>query len=478
MSLPRPERLLLLGLLPMVVQLTLDLLLQPMEALIGDMPDDAFFYLVIARNLARGLGFTFDGLLGTSGFHAPWLILSAGLVSLSGPDRLELLPRLFVAMHGLFALAASWLFGRFLLDIGLDLGRALLGMLLVGMAAVASFGVGMEMPLVQLCLWGLMLAWRRPLPWLQAALSAALVLCRLDMAPLLLTGILLLKRRSWPSLVGGLMGAACVLAFNTLIAGEPFSTSMSLKGLGGLSWRLPRLDAELVYRHVSILALVGLVPTIYGLIRRVFRADPWPWVLLSVALLHISLELLLNNLVGPWYYQPLAWTLIATGLASLVGLRAPWLLLAGAVYFLRLSPPPGDGLHPTVQRFARGLALQVPPGQTILAEDFAGILAWYSDRPIFPADGLVASPSYRAALVEGRALEPAHEAGIRWYAVTRRRESWLETLPHVDRVQPYFLPVPPTMVDLGEQDPLLVEIDPRSRRLFALFRLPARTVSP
>lgn len=41
--------------------------------------DDSFFYAVIARNYAEGLGFTFDGIAQTNGFHLLWVLLLSAL---------------------------------------------------------------------------------------------------------------------------------------------------------------------------------------------------------------------------------------------------------------------------------------------------------------------------------------------------------------------------------------------------------------
>lgn len=50
-------------------------------------PDDAFYYFVIARNAALGLGFTFDGLLATNGFHPLWALALTPVFGLfQGPD--------------------------------------------------------------------------------------------------------------------------------------------------------------------------------------------------------------------------------------------------------------------------------------------------------------------------------------------------------------------------------------------------------
>lgn len=50
----------------------------PIPVLIArTLPDDAFIYFVIARNIASGLGATFDGVTQTNGFHPLWALALA-----------------------------------------------------------------------------------------------------------------------------------------------------------------------------------------------------------------------------------------------------------------------------------------------------------------------------------------------------------------------------------------------------------------
>ena len=48
--------------------------------------DDGYYYFQIARNVARGAGFTFDGIHATNGFHPLWLLLQAPLFRIFGGD--------------------------------------------------------------------------------------------------------------------------------------------------------------------------------------------------------------------------------------------------------------------------------------------------------------------------------------------------------------------------------------------------------
>src|SRR3954454_5873330 len=83
--------------------------------LVGIVPDDAFYYLQIARHLAAGHGSTFDGVHATSGYHPGWLALLVPLAAalpepaslLRGALILELL------LHAATAFALTGLFRRF-----------------------------------------------------------------------------------------------------------------------------------------------------------------------------------------------------------------------------------------------------------------------------------------------------------------------------------------------------------------------------
>jgi hypothetical protein len=81
----------------------------PLERLILIVPDDAFYYLQIARNLAATGQSTADGFSATNGYHPLWLAVLTSLAAII-PDR-ELLLRAGVVTSFLLHLVASWLVG-------------------------------------------------------------------------------------------------------------------------------------------------------------------------------------------------------------------------------------------------------------------------------------------------------------------------------------------------------------------------------
>jgi hypothetical protein len=90
------------------------LLSRPVPWLVGIVPDDAFYYLQIARHLAAGHGSTFDGVHPASGYHPGWMallvplaaVLPASSALLRGALTLELL------LHAATAAAMVGLFRR------------------------------------------------------------------------------------------------------------------------------------------------------------------------------------------------------------------------------------------------------------------------------------------------------------------------------------------------------------------------------
>jgi hypothetical protein len=458
--------------LPGGLLLLLNAWARPFERVVGNVPDDAFFYLVLARSAVRGGGFSFDGLHETAAVHFPWLLGVLALVTGFGPDEVLRLPRLLLLAHGLLGLVAALLFGRLLLEQGLGASRSALGVLLVGCASTATYGAGMETSLLLVALWGLLLAWRRDAPSTHALLALALVAVRVDMAPLLLLSLPLLRRRCAATLLGGLAGLLLTLTFNLVVGGEPWSSAMAMKALGSVEARLVRLDASVVLRHTPRLAMLALPLACIGLLRGEARRAPILWLTTGGLLALLLAQFGLNNLVAPWYYIALSHALTGAALCSVPSWSPRLLLpLLGLPWALSLARAPGEGLHANVMRFALELPSRLPDATPLLAEDFPGMLAWYADRPVVTGDGLAASPDCRRALLRGELLAWSHEHGVRWYVSTRRRAPWLEGLPRVDRVHPPFLDVPPSVIPLGSSAPRLVRVDPGTQRVLALFEL-------
>lgn len=417
--------------------------LAPIEQIGGRVPDDALFYLVLARRLAAGEGFTFDGVSPTTGFHPAWLALVAALVPTHQPD---LGVRGLLALHGLVTIVSVLLLDRISSKAGASSLWSGVGAAAAGAWGASAYGLGMETALVGALALAVLGVERRGSALL---LGLAMGLTRVDAIPMLLGA----GRRAPAALVGGLGGVAITLGFNRLVAGEWASTSASIKGLGTVAERLSRLDLGVVWRHVPGPALAAVVAIGIGL--AMGRRLP-PNITLSIVggMAWIAASYLFNNLVGPWYFLPLTWVLVA-GASGRGGLLTTLL----AVALVRGVGLPAPGLHATVVAFARDIAVLAPADARIVAEDFPGAIAWFGQRTVFPADGLAASPDYRRALTTGAALSWWQARGATHYAVTRRREAWLFERPLIDRIAPPFLPVPPSTVPLDADRIVLSRAD-------------------
>lgn len=127
------------------------------EYLVTHLPDDAFYYFQIAKNIAHGRGSTFDGVVPTNGYHPLWMILITPLFALFS-DPLKAVHASLV-LGGLFFLASLGVFAIFLKRLGVPR----LGILLLSLAWVANpftryFALnGLETSLAILCLLSLLL---------------------------------------------------------------------------------------------------------------------------------------------------------------------------------------------------------------------------------------------------------------------------------------------------------------------------------
>lgn len=169
--------------------------------------DDGFYYFQVARNLASGAGFTFDGLNPTNGFHPLWLFLITPLFAFAqaGP----LLPlRLLLVVSALLSAGCAVLLYRLLRAAGSRAGGVLAGTLWIVLPRIhdLTMHAGVEAGLNAFCL---LLFWNYVVtfPIVQKHISRQLlnagglallaVLARLDNAFVVGLGMLWLWWRLW-----------------------------------------------------------------------------------------------------------------------------------------------------------------------------------------------------------------------------------------------------------------------------------------
>ena len=111
-------------------------------ALVSRVPDDAFYYLEIAARLARGQGFTFDGIHETNGFHPLWQLLLTPFAAFLHGDALI---RGALVVGLLCSFAAVLLVMRVVWRLG-GAGPALFGAIVASQFVLRSWVNGMEGP--------------------------------------------------------------------------------------------------------------------------------------------------------------------------------------------------------------------------------------------------------------------------------------------------------------------------------------------
>jgi hypothetical protein len=119
----RWDRLVIIAAVVVAAALGVSILAAPVGRLVVIVPDDAFYYLQIARNLVATGRSTADGVSVTNGYHPLWLAIVTSLAAII-PDR-EWLLRAAVGMSVLLHFVASWLVGaRVTQMVGRAWGRA------------------------------------------------------------------------------------------------------------------------------------------------------------------------------------------------------------------------------------------------------------------------------------------------------------------------------------------------------------------
>jgi hypothetical protein len=436
--------------------------------------DDSWIHLQFARNLADGLGLSYNPGELVTGSTAPlWTALLALLFPL--PGGVVLWTKLLGAGLHLAGIDATWRLAR---ELGLPRGLSTLAAALTLATSwlVWSALSGMEIPLfILLSLWGMVLHLRErndPVrPPLSLAVLAVAVLARPEGILLLLLAALdrLLAFERRPSLRNLLAGAAlavCALAgpilFYAWAGGSVLPTTYAAKGGGAVRHLLPD------FRYLA---------NVLGLF---FRPQPWMTLLagsgavalasrlggdraardtgLLPALWLFGLPLAYSLLTpGPTkmlgnfgrYYFPLFPVLIVLGVLGLEpavstlasrlrspGVRASLGTLGAAVLLAptlfnffqgeRLYVQNVANVEESDVAIARWLAARLPPEASLAVNDIGAIKYFLPNRVIDLAS--IATPEI------GREVGRATAAGVPWSealaaAVARRRPDYVVVFP-------------------------------------------------
>jgi hypothetical protein len=398
--------------------------------------EDGFYYFQIARNVAAGLGSTFDGVHATNGYHPLWLAVLVPLfraVPATDPGLAAA-----VALQSLLFAAGAVLLYR-LLRRHAGPAASVLGVAAwIGLAYRESVG-GLEFALHGVCLLAAMVLWdgwsagaleRRRAGALGAALCAC-VLVRLDNAVLVaLAGAACAWRQrraggSWRAVAA--VAAPPVLALLAYAAwsgwafGAPSPVSGAVKrewsqylllhdpayARGGLAlaklhqlvWPFTALPLRYplvlaVGGYGAAAALAARVPALRALLP--FAA----WSAVQVALAAVWFHGEVSFLGAPWYFavQPvMAVLLLAAAAERLAAVRprlAPLAWAAAAAVAAATAVEAARWHRRDPERVTYDAAEWVRahvPADAVLASWHAGALGYLSGRRVLNLDGLVNS---------------------------------------------------------------------------------------
>lgn len=431
--------------------------------------DDAFYYFGVAKNVARGAGFTFDGLHRTNGFHPLWLFTVTPVFRIVVDDTAAL--RAILLLQLVFVTGGCiGVFRVLKRRIGSDAALAAALALVALPGSWSILASGLESSLLLLFF---IAAWHHwlsiengpsvaPAPhlWiLLGLLCAAAFLARLE-ALLLVPIVLFLGRRWFRSqprsallfLAPPAIGAAAYFAWNRIsfAAWLPISARVKaeLAGSNPLMHRLaglldiPWIGQEILVRIAARRGIPpgsALIPALDFALILFLAAAAWRyrwflrgWVdrsgivfLLLSAAAWVASDTIAISHVEPWNRVPLH--VATSALAGALLAASPrtarafvvLMLLAASVRLLPARIVSGDeasSYAPYRYRAALWLRDNTEDGDRIGSWN-AGLLGFFSHRSVVNLDGLVNDGAYLDTVVRGHRLPTYLEAEhILWLA--------------------------------------------------------------
>lgn len=415
--------------------------------------DDSFYYLQVARNLAAGLGSTFDGVEATNGYHPLWMALLVPIYLIFPGDEAPM--RVAIALGAL--LGFGFLLSSYrILARAAGIWAAAFGLLLFAWPRFFGQTVNLlETSLllfVHVTLIRLWMYWseegsdHRSRPTRRSMIFGLWLglacLARLDSVFLLIALALLAllewirKRSPWPWdgstsvwRIGLPLGIAVLvvlpyLAWNQLEFGhvQPVSGSMKstfprpgftvrylrefpefallcLLGAGYLVASLRRNAPQFV-RILGIFGLAGLLHMAYTLLFMCWGVDRWHFgILIPIAVLGIPYaadSALRRSGIGTVAVRR---ALLTVGLVIAVAVQAYSVVLR-------------EGRYLDVTRSLAYWARTELPEDAVVATTDAGVFAYFSRKTTINLDGLINSYRYQEMLRSGRLAEYLDERKV------------------------------------------------------------------
>ena len=441
--------------------------------------DDAWFYLQVAHHLQAGHGSTFNEITRTNGYHPLWLLLCAAAERLSGDKRVAL--RLVLGLQQLLFLALLFLFHRLTRRLAWTPAIAAWPILAGGFLATAMYGVEAFLNgAVLLCTLLVFLLEQRDSRRAWAGFGfclGILFLSRLDnvflVTCLVMAALFAGERRRPRTLAGrilclGLPFAAVALPY-LLLNRWGFGHWVPVSGAIKSRFPVPGLHVETLGAIGALAALGGALSLLvawqlHAGARRVLLALGSGVVLQAAYMLFF-----VHDNVLTWAFVPglvnlallscfAAHALMPLVAARIGSLAARGILLAFMLAGLGLAAarawsdfhnPDARGPDPFQWRSLAaskwqndiGLWLQrtFPSGTRFFVYQWPGAVAYFSDQPCLPEDGLIGDYAYDEDIVSvgiGTYLRahgidlflgpypPPVRQGDGWVRATRTAEGW------------------------------------------------------
>jgi hypothetical protein len=423
--------------------------------------DDSFFYAVVARNLAAGQGFSFDGVHATNGFHLLWVLVLGGINSVS-PLRGMSGVMVMAALHLLLFAGVTFLYARILEKESVSpFNLSAFAISFLVCCGLADFGqesalYAMLLSSVMLLVW----PWLNPRQQEKASAPRCTILCvavaatvwsRLDAVVLIaFLGLYLLfvrrVRLFWCLAVASGLAMASLMFWNNTQLG-PCATISTYQKAGFDTDKLK----QLLNLGVSVRMGLSLALLVLAMFHALIQPEKkWLFRLLLFMtagyVFYYGLLLSYVASLGSWYINvPLGlaiflfcYALPPVGGSGLAGTRmraSALLVLAlvglGGYLFVRKAFIQGYA----ISAVEMGQYLATSPevqGRTLYQVDGSGVVAYFSNARIINGDGLVNNFAYQRMVREGQTCAYLAQEQVEFFVTNRPADengSVLEVIP-------------------------------------------------
>lgn len=437
--------------------------------------DDAYYYTIIAGNVAENGLSTFDSQTLTNGYHPLWLLLLALQAKVLGGSALVTMSiELLLVAVGLWFSIASFRSRSALFRITFTL--------LFCLIAWPMIAKGME---VSLFIFAFGLFLKTTVGFLEGEagslmLGAAAVLCigaRIDsgvfVLPILILACGTLRRASFAIMPVAFAGAIYA-AVNLWVFGLPMPVSGAIKSLGGFQWNGALIDQIESYWHRNgpLRATISFLNSYFGRTLFLFIlpcvALPWldrrakSWVLVcgfaaGFCLFAIKLLLFSSWVIWPWYGFPavmglcVSFHIVDDLLDGYDGRNVRWIegvataaALVATLTQLKLAETKDFQSFEPINAAAASKFASVFGGDRVAMGDRAGSFALRYAGPVTQLEGIVNDRTYFDAVEHHQDVRPLLcRRGVK-YVLSYERDlgRYDETTVHVLRHQLTHFPSP------------------------------------